>query len=156
MHYAVMKFAGLPGEIPPDAYKSVLKVLQEDVPPQPFARIKQIIESELGLPLEDVFDEFDEQPLGAASVGQVHFARLRGQTRRVVVKVQYPEVERFFRMDFQTLKAICRLAGQAVPSSLAALEACFQQEFDYRLEAQNLRRMVYHVHAYLLDATTPS
>ena len=63
------KLAGLPGEIPPDAYKSVLKVLQEDVPPQPFARIRQIIESELGLPLEDVFDEFDERPLGALARG---------------------------------------------------------------------------------------
>eukprot|EP00966_Prymnesium_polylepis_P164327 3799055-Prymnesium_polylepis.3 len=81
--------AGFPGDGLPPPYKESLKVLQENVPPQPFDRIKQIVEAELGCAVEEVFAHFDATPLGAASIGQVHRARLRDGAD-VVVKVQYP------------------------------------------------------------------
>ena len=57
-------------------YIDKLKSLQENVPPQPVAVIRNIIESELGCPLEDVFATFADKPLGAASIGQAHLAKL--------------------------------------------------------------------------------
>jgi predicted unusual protein kinase regulating ubiquinone biosynthesis (AarF/ABC1/UbiB family) len=63
--------AGFPGDGLPLPYKESLKVLQEHVPPQPFARIKAIVEEELDCMLEDVFAEFEKDPIGAASIGQV-------------------------------------------------------------------------------------
>ena len=103
--------AGFPGDGLPAPYKQSLKVLQENVPPLPFARIKQIAEAELGCEIEEVFAEFEEAPIGAASIGQVHRARLRDGTP-VVVKLQYPECERHFRHDFTTIKLIFRLVNK--------------------------------------------
>ena len=105
--------AGFPGDGLPAPYKQSLKCLQENVPPQPYARIKQIAEAELGCPLEEVFAEFEASPIGAASIGQVHRARLHDGTD-VVVKVQYPECERNFRLDFATIMSIFKLGAQLV------------------------------------------
>ena len=106
--------AGFPGDGLPAPYKASLKVLQEDVPPQPYARIKQIAEAELGCPLEDIFADFEATPIGAASIGQVHRARLHDGTD-VVVKIQYPECERNFRLDFATIMSIFKLGAHVKP-----------------------------------------
>ena len=133
--------AGFPGDGLPTPYKESLKVLQENVPPQPFDRIRQIVEMELAQPLEAIFAEFEPHPIGAASIGQVHRARLRDGSD-VVVKVQYPEVEANFRRDFTTIKSIFLLVNKVLLPVLDAVEEGFAAEFDYRLEAANLRRMV--------------
>lgn len=121
--------AGFPGDGLPLPYKESLKVLQEHVPPQPFERIRAIAEGEIGCKLEDVFAEFDAEPIGAASIGQVHRARLLDGTE-VVVKVQYPECESNFRMDFTTIVSICapgpvlpRAGRPAVASRVSAVAA---------------------------------
>jgi hypothetical protein len=91
----------------PDVYEDVLKVLLDDVPARDTSLIKSIIESELGAPVEQVFDSFRDTPIGCASIGQVHLATLKGSGQKVVVKVQYPEVEGFFQLDLLTIKMIC-------------------------------------------------
>ena len=101
--------AGQP-DVLPAAYGRSLKILQDSVPAQPFDVVREIVESELGCALEDVFSTFDETPLGAASIGQVHRATLSDGTE-VVVKVQYPAAERFFRLDMETIKGIFRIAN---------------------------------------------
>ena len=63
--------AGFPGDGLPEVYKESLKVLQEEVPPEPFSTIRAIAEEELGCALETVFAEFEGTPIGAASIGQV-------------------------------------------------------------------------------------
>lgn len=113
--------AGFPGDGLPAPYKESLKVLQENVPPQPFARIKAIAEAEMGCALEDVFAEFEGVPLGAASIGQVHRARLHDGTT-VVVKVQYPECEKHFRMDFATIVMIFHLVNEVLVPVLDAVQ----------------------------------
>ena len=73
------------------------------MPPRPTAEIIAIIESEFGCPIHEVFKTFDETPLGAASIGQAHAATLLDGTE-VVVKVQYPDVEKYFRIDIATCR----------------------------------------------------
>jgi hypothetical protein len=118
--------------------------LQENVPPQPFETVRATIESELGKPLREVFKSFDRKPLGAASIGQVHRATLHDGTP-VVVKVQYPDTERFFRLDFQTLMWLFQQVNPEIVPILRDMQKCFVQEFDYKLEAGCLRRMCDNV-----------
>ena len=136
--------AGFPGDGLPEPYRESLKILQEAVPPQPYARIKAITEAELGCKIEEVFAEFEGEPIGAASIGQVHRARLHDGTS-VVVKIQYPEVERNFRMDFATVLAIFKVVNETLIEPINAFSEGFTSEFDYRLEAQNLRTMIEEV-----------
>jgi hypothetical protein len=91
----------------PGAFEDELKVLLDDVPPRPTALIKSIIEEELGSRVDEVFETFRDEPIGCASIGQVHLATLKGSAQKVVVKVQYPEVEAFFRLDLLTIKFLC-------------------------------------------------
>ena len=129
--------AGQPDVLPP-AYGASLKVLQDSVPAQPFDVVRAIVEEELGCGLEEVFASFDEAPLGAASIGQVHRATLRDGSE-VVVKVQYPMAEKFFRLDIETIKAIFRVANPEFVGVIECIEAAFEQEFDYVQEARCLR-----------------
>jgi predicted unusual protein kinase regulating ubiquinone biosynthesis (AarF/ABC1/UbiB family) len=83
------QFGAIRLDVLPEEITSALKSLRDRVPPLPFARIRAVVESELETPLERAFAEFDETPLGAASIAQAHRARLPGG-EPVVVKVQYP------------------------------------------------------------------
>jgi ubiquinone biosynthesis protein len=84
-----------------------LKKLQDDVPPIPYAAIAQVVEAELGAPPDQVFVTFDEKPIAAASIGQVHAATMRredGSIVDVVVKVQRPGVDDTMRTDVEILR----------------------------------------------------
>jgi len=114
-------------ELCPKAYRTGLIRLQEDVPPQAFSTIRDIVEEELGKKLEDVFEHFEETPIGAASIGQVHNAKLKGGGEEVVVKVQYPETERFFQLDFRTIAAIFGVVNPEMAQIVEEQEDCFAQ-----------------------------
>ena len=102
--------------------------------------MRRLVESELGAPVEDLFSRFDlEKPLGAASIGQVHAATLRNGLE-VVVKLQYPDAERFFRNDIRCLKGFCRVFSPENVELMEEIEKQFVTEFDYRLEAALLRQ----------------
>lgn len=121
----------------PQAYRTQFKVLQNDVPSEDFAAIKQVVEEELG-PLDELFEEFSESACGAASIGQAHVAKLRTTGETVVVKVQYPSAARIFLADAQCLRTLISLAN---PEALPAFEEFEKQlalELDYRAELANL------------------
>src|SRR5512135_1305451 len=90
--------------LPPEALQ-VLSVVQSSVPPMDYALIRQQITHELGAPPEQLFAAFDEKAFAAASLGQVHGARLRSG-EDVVVKVQYPGIEETVNQDLKTIKAL--------------------------------------------------
>src|SRR5207237_9047708 len=86
-----------PDVVPPDIIAE-LRGLQDDVRPFPFADVERAVAEELGQPIERLFTEFEETPLAAASIGQVHRATLPNG-RRVVVKVQRPNGQRQIEAD---------------------------------------------------------
>jgi aarF domain-containing kinase len=125
----------------PPQYMKGLKTLQNAVPHQSVEYIKGVVEEELGCKFEDVFSDVDPEPLGAASIGQVHRATLKETGEEVVVKVQYPNVEKTFRWDMSTIMDFCRLAQPVHVPFLRECEKQFMTEFDYRLEAKNLKQV---------------
>ena len=74
------------------AYVRGLKSLQDQVPSFPTVEAREILEEELGKPVDEIFSEFSEEPVAAASLGQVYRARLRGDGREVAIKVQRPDI----------------------------------------------------------------
>ncbi|MFP4084762.1 MAG: ABC1 kinase family protein [Desulfonatronovibrio sp.] len=83
-----------------------LRKLQDDVPPETFADIKKVIESSFKLPLTAVFSEFEKKPLAAASLAQVHRARLKKEGQEVAVKVQRPGITDTIKNDMDILEKI--------------------------------------------------
>ena len=132
----------LPGEA-----LQVLSVVQSSVPPMDYALIRKQITRELGQPPEVVFAAFDEEAFAAASLGQVHKARLKSG-EEVVVKVQYPGVEETVKQDLQNLKALLQtftLIGRDVMRQKVdesdvyrELEERLHEELDYVNEAKNI------------------
>jgi len=96
------QFIGTRADILPPEYIEVLSRLHDQVPPRPFAVIKKRIEEELSKPLDEVFASFSPQPIAAASLAQVHEARLH-DGRRVAVKVQYPDIASLVDLDVRNI-----------------------------------------------------
>jgi ubiquinone biosynthesis protein len=129
----------------PDELVDEFKLLRDQVAPDPFDDVRAVIEVDLGGSLTDLFDWFDETPIAAASIAQVHAARLT-TGEEVVVKVQRPRVEELFRQDIAALAWLApRLIGRIPVTALAnppALVELFAEtvieELDFRLEAANM------------------
>jgi predicted unusual protein kinase regulating ubiquinone biosynthesis (AarF/ABC1/UbiB family) len=107
--------------------------------------MRRVIEDDLEEPISDVFASFDEEPIAAASIGQVYQARLR-DGREVAVKVQYPGVAGAVRADMQNLDMIMRLLKRMTPAldvkAIAGeIKERIVEELDYELEAQNQRSL---------------
>lgn len=131
-------------DLMPPSYIEELTRLQDDVPPIAFEEIDRIIGEELGGRLSKLFDEFDREPLGSASLGQVHAARLR-DGRPVVVKVQRPGIRAaladdiLFFNELAGFLAAHTAAGQRIDmvGIVQQLERALADELDYRVEARN-------------------
>jgi len=129
--------------VPPDII-SELRGLQDDVRPFPFEDVERTIREELRQPIERLFTEFDEVPLAAASIGQVHRAVLPNG-RRVAVKVQRPNAPRKIEADLALMYQAARLAKERIHALdfidskeiVDEFARSIRQELDYRLEARN-------------------
>ena len=136
-----------PDLLPPD-YIYELRKLQEEVPPFPYEQVQQILEQELGAPFEELFAEFDPEPLGSASLSQVHAARLlTGQ--KVAVKVQRPEVAELIETDLAVMRWAARQASkysqwareQNLTDWANEIARILRHELDFIREAKNAQRM---------------
>lgn len=144
----VLSFAALGSMVPPErqrVYQAAMARLQADAPPMAPELAAAVVEAELGAPPEEVFAEFDPHAFAAASIGQVHAARL-DDGRRVAVKVQYPGVEQAIRADLdntELLATFLQLVGAIMPGSnrldvravAREVAARIGEEIDYRIEA---------------------
>ena len=125
----------------PAAFRKELATLQDSVPPRPFAEVEIRLREELGANfLQEIFTEFDTNPVASASIGQVHVARLRSG-EKVAVKVQYPDIETIVATDLRALKRISHLAGRMLPdwgwnAIYSEIQKMVMAELDYRQEAE--------------------
>ena len=136
------QFASTRRDLLPPAWTEALSALQDAVPPVPFAAIAARIEEELGAPLGELFASFEETPIAAASLAQVHGAVLPDGTR-VAVKVQVPGVEELVDSDLHLLSLLAGAAGGEIDLATIAREVSrsVREELDYTLEAERTRRM---------------
>jgi predicted unusual protein kinase regulating ubiquinone biosynthesis (AarF/ABC1/UbiB family) len=140
-------------DVLPDEITSELKGLQDEVPPEGFADIRAVAEAELGAPLPTRYALFDETPLAAASLGQVHRARLAADLAAsgptdVVVKVQRPNIEAILETDLAALRTVGGWLARYppirrradVPALLAEFTRVLHEEIDYEAEGRNAER----------------
>ncbi|XP_057807042.1 protein ACTIVITY OF BC1 COMPLEX KINASE 8, chloroplastic-like [Salvia miltiorrhiza] len=135
-------------DILPQEYVDQLSELQDQVPPFPSKTAVLIVEEELGSPVDNIFDRFDREPIAAASLGQVHRAKLKGQ--EVVIKVQRPGLKDLFDIDLKNLRVIAEYLQKIDPKSdgakrdwVAIYDECasvLYQEIDYTKEAANAEK----------------
>ncbi len=149
---AVMKvgqMASITTDILPESLADALKILQKEAPPVDFSVIREQVESELGDTIVHLFSSFDEEAYAAASIGQVHRAQLH-DGRDVVVKVQYPGVDKALASDLRHLKMSLKASGllkidpQSLDELFAELKARLEEELDYTKEAQNIEFFYQH------------
>lgn len=127
-----------------------LKKLQDEVSPLPFEKIKEAVEKSLGAPLEALYESFDDKPLAAASIGQVHRAVLKTEvgSEQVVVKVQRPGIATTVTSDLDLLHRLAKLLERSIPESktynpvglVEQFDRAITAELDFNLEADNLGR----------------
>ncbi|HEX6393815.1 MAG TPA: AarF/ABC1/UbiB kinase family protein [Acidimicrobiales bacterium] len=161
----ILSFVDMDALIPAsqrDMFQSALTGLQDDVPPLALEEISGVIHSELGAPPERLFAFFSAEPVAAASIGQVHLARL-GDGTEVAVKVQYPGVAEAVRADLANTELFAGAIGTALrflgprapridPRVLAEeIRDRVTDELDYRLEAasQETFHALYEGHPYI-------
>ncbi|HMG69527.1 MAG TPA: AarF/UbiB family protein [Gemmatimonadaceae bacterium] len=128
----------------PPPYIEELEHLQDKVPPMDFEQVEQTIEAELNARISKLFASFEQEPLGSASLGQVHAAELR-DGRSVVVKVQRPNLREQLTDDISFFRDLAMFltdhtsAGQRVDliGVVQQVERALADELDYRTEARN-------------------
>src|SRR5579884_2619911 len=154
----VMSFldVGLVPEEYREEFQRKLARLRDAAPAVTFKEMRKVIEQELGERVSDVFDEFDEEPVAAASIGQVYRARLAEDGRAVAVKVQYPGVAAAVRADMQNLGLILRLLKRIAPGLDPKaigdeIRNRIEEELDYELEASNQRTLarIFRGHPFI-------
>src|SRR5262245_10983273 len=133
-----------------------LKLLQCDAPADPSQVVREIVETELGQPISDIFATFEELTLASASIRQVHGAELK-TGEQVVIKVQHPGIERKVHEDLDVLAGLATYA-QRLPefapyrpvATVAELSRTLRREMDFGREERNLQQFA---HQYRDDAT---
>ena len=139
----------------PEAYQQALRGLQQNAPPMAPNLVSDVVTSELGEPPEMAFFEFSAEPVAAASIGQVHRARLFDGTE-VAVKVQYPGVDVAIKADLDNAFFLYSAARAIAPGIdpepvVSELRERMGEELDYRIEARNQEefRAAYEGHPWI-------
>lgn len=117
----------------PKVYRTTLEVLQDRVCPRSYAEIEHVLKCELGASaIGDVFSEFRTEAVAAASLAQVHSAKLKGSGNHVAVKLQYPGLEAAVASDLATFAALTSLVG------------FFYRDLQFKWVVNDLRTQIYH------------
>jgi predicted unusual protein kinase regulating ubiquinone biosynthesis (AarF/ABC1/UbiB family) len=155
----VMSFldVGLVPEEHREEFQRELAKLRDAAPTVSFKQMRKVVEEDLEEPIDDLFSSFQEEPIAAASIGQVYRATLADDGREVAVKVQYPGVAGAVRADMQNLDMIMRLLKRMTPgldvkAVTEEIRERIFEELDYELEAQNQRSLarIYAGHPFIV------
>lgn len=126
-----------------------LQKLRDNTPVTPFEEIKKVIETELESPIEDIYSEIDETPLGSASIGQVYKARLKATGEEVAIKVQKPNSYEVIKSDVQIMKFLAtridrflsRTRTYNLPAMVSEFERSIFKELNYMEEVMNMQNL---------------
>ncbi|MFC6615898.1 ABC1 kinase family protein [Halopenitus salinus] len=139
-------------DVLPPAYIEVLSSLQDDVPPAPWPESKRVLEDELG-PVEEVFDDFDPEPISGASLGQVYTATYEGDP--VAVKVRRPGIEPLVNADLRVIRwslpIVKRFIGSGRAFSLENLSEEFSKTIRQEMDYEREREMLAEIRANFAD-----
>lgn len=135
-------------DLVPQDFALEFKNLYDGTTPSPISEVRRVIEAELGASVEALFEEFSDDVLGSASIGQVHHARLR-DGRQVAVKVQHAGIEEAMLLDFDILRGLVTFIEKTFAASrvwqptqhLEELQLMLERELDYRYEMKNTVRV---------------
>ncbi len=141
------QFLSLRPDLVPIEFANELRLLYEQATPFPSKKAREIIEDELGCKLDELFDEFYNTPLAAASIGQVHEATLK-TGEEVVVKVQRPDIRSKVAADMALISRVARLIEDLIPESeiyhphetVNEFKKMLEMELNYTIEARNAQR----------------
>ena len=153
------QFLGARADTLPPEYVQVLSRLQDRVPPHEPPVIREMVERELGAPIDELFSDFSDRPVASASLAQVHEATLR-DGRHVAVKVQYPEIAQLVRSDLSNLRTLFRAVGLIegdfdLMPLVDELGEMVPLELDFLLEGRNAERVAADL-AHRDDVSIPT
>ncbi|XP_040953208.1 uncharacterized protein slr0889 isoform X2 [Gossypium hirsutum] len=145
-----LKIIGKP-DLAPAAWVNRLVTLCDQAPATPFDAVQLVLEKEFGRSIGEIFENFDVNPLGSASIAQVHRARLRGDKNDVVVKVQHPGIQDLMMTDIRNLQAFALYIQKTdikfdLFSVTKEMEKQIGYEFDFLREVnamERIRRFLY-------------
>jgi len=139
------QIGGARADILPAPFIDVLSQFHDAVPPRPFDTLRPVVERDLCAPLDSVFESVEPQALAAASLAQVHRARLKNGDE-VVIKIQYPEVRRIIPLDLWMFRQVASLVGRMqsridVQSMAVEVTRFIELELDFRREVESTERL---------------
>ncbi len=142
------QLASTRSDLLPENVIDELVKLQDQVPPFPGEEARQIIELELGLPIEQMLESFQETPVAAASIGQVHLGKLHSG-ELVAIKVQRPGVARMVQRDLEILQDLIGIAKRHmdwvsqynISEIIEEFSKSMRAELDYNVEGRNMERL---------------
>jgi ubiquinone biosynthesis protein len=139
------QIGGARADILPQVFIDELSQFHDAVPPRPFATLRPIVERDLGRPIDAVFESINPEAIAAASLAQVHRARLTNGDE-VVVKIQYPEIRRLIPLDLSMLRLAARMALLLqrridMRSVISEVTRFIELELDFRREVESTGRL---------------
>ncbi|RUP48678.1 ABC1 family-domain-containing protein, partial [Jimgerdemannia flammicorona] len=130
----------------PIEWTSTMRPLQDRCPPTPLPAIEQLILTDIGSPLSTLFSDFDPNPIGVASLAQVHRATLRATGQPVAVKIQHPYLDDYAAVDMKTVEVIIGITTRLFPEFgfgwlSEEMNESLPVEMDFECEARNAERV---------------
>ncbi|MDO5848980.1 MAG: AarF/ABC1/UbiB kinase family protein [Methanobrevibacter sp.] len=129
-----------------------LEKLRDDTPATPFSEIKPVIEEQLGKPINEVYTDFDETPIGSASIGQVYKAILIENNEEVAIKVQKPNIQKIIEADVKIMEFLANNMNKYVestriynlPAIVYEFKRSIRKELNYKEEVMNMEHLAYN------------
>ncbi|MEA1985367.1 MAG: AarF/ABC1/UbiB kinase family protein [Euryarchaeota archaeon] len=145
------QFLSMRQDLIPQEYSDEFTKLQDDVPPFAYEDVERVVAEELGYEIGDLFSEFEKEPIAAASIGQVHRAKLPDGAD-VAVKVQRPEIRDVIDVDLDIMYSIAGFAQEHIHDAqlyqpvdiVDELSRSIHAELDYTQEARNIERFLHN------------